>query len=204
MKIQPSIPNMLPGEKVVLLLHRHGFIAFRFIVAYILFAVLPIIGWWFLGSNTAIFEDSTSLGYAMTTLLLSSYALIWVLLFFITWLNYYLDIWIITNERIINIAQQRLFYRVVSEQKLYRVQDVTWEMKGIIANMFRYGNVQVQTAGEDDRFIFENISQPEKVAQTIMNLLESIEKQVGLDKMAKMEGEFGVKGAEEPKENNTA
>ena len=204
MKIQPSIPNMLPGEKVVLLLHRHGFIAFRFALVYIFFAILPLIGWWYLNSNTTIFEDPTNFGYALVALLLSAYALVWILLFFITWLNYYLDVWIVTNERIINIAQQRLFYRVVSEQKLYRVQDVTWEMKGIVANIFRYGNVQVQTAGEDDRFIFENISQPEKVAQAIRNLLESIEKQVGLDKIAEIEGEFGAKSAEEPKKNNTA
>ncbi|MFA6588368.1 MAG: PH domain-containing protein [Patescibacteria group bacterium] len=193
MKIQPTIPNMLPEERVILMLHRHGFVAFQFVLVYLFFAILPIVGWWFLGDKTTIFQDPTSFGYALVALLISAYALIWVLLFFVAWLNFYLDVWIVTNERIINIVQQRLFHRMVSEQKLYRVQDVTWEMKGVVANLFRFGNVHVQTAGEDDRFTFENISQPEKVAHEIMSLLESIEKQIGLDKMAEVEGEVGTK-----------
>jgi uncharacterized membrane protein YdbT with pleckstrin-like domain len=194
---------MLPGEKVILMLHRHGFIAFRFFMIYLFFATLPVIGVWLLANYTTAFADPAGFVYALTVLLYGAYALIWGLLFFITWLNYYLDIWIVTNERIINIAQQRLFYRVVSEQKLYRVQDVTWEMKGVIANLFRFGNVQVQTAGEDDKFVFEHISQPEKVAQTIMSLLESIEKQIGLDKMAEVEGDLGSQAESNPSAGGT-
>lgn len=190
MKIQPTFPNMLSGERVVLMLHRHGFVAFRIALLYALLALVPVAAWLLLGMRTDIFVDVTSAGYAVATMLLSAYALVWGLLFFVSWLNYYLDVWIITNERIINITQQRLFHRIVSEQKLYRVQDVTWQIEGVLGNLFKFGNVTIQTAGEQGKFTFEHIPDPEAVAKAIMHLLEQIENQMGASTMAKMDGEL--------------
>jgi len=190
MKIQPTFPNMLPGERVVLMLHRHGFVAVRIALLYILLALVPVAAWLLLGTRTEVFVDVTSTGYALITLLLSAYALVWGLLFFVSWLNYYLDVWIITNERIINITQQRLFHRIVSEQKLYRVQDVTWQIEGVLGNLLKFGNVTIQTAGEQGKFTFEHIPDPEAVAKAVMNLLEQIENQMGANTMAKMDGDL--------------
>ena len=191
MKLQRTFPGMLPSEKVVLLLHRHWIVAAKIVVLYFFLALIPIIVYLVLNSKTQVFIDSTTLIYIIVVLFLSIYALFWSLFLFISWLNYYLDTWIVTNERIINIEQIRLFHRVVSEQKLFRVQDVTNEIKGPLAGLFHYGNVEIQTAGKDERFTFEQVPHPEKVAQTIMTLLESIEKQIGLDKVAKVEGDIG-------------
>ncbi len=190
MKLQPTFPNMLPGERVVLMLHRHGFVAIRIAFLYVLLALIPFAAWLLLGSRTALFVDTTSAGYAIVTLLFSAYALVWGLLFFVSWLNYYLDVWIITNERIINITQQRLFHRIVSEQKLYRVQDVTWQIEGVLGNLFKFGNVTIQTAGEQGKFTFEHIPDPEAVAKSVMHLLEQIENQMGASTMAKMDGDL--------------
>ena len=40
--------------------------------------------------------------------------------------------WIITNDRILDIEQHGLFARTVSELRLHRVQDVTAEIKALI------------------------------------------------------------------------
>lgn len=190
MKLQPTFPNMLPGEQVVLLLHRHGFVAARIVVLYVFLGIVPAAAWVLLGSYTTAITDTASAGYAALVLLFASYFLLWGLLFFVSWLNYYLDVWIVTNERIINIKQVRLFHRTVSEQKLYRVQDVTWEMQGVLGNMLKYGNVIIQTAAEQSKFTFEHIPDPEGVAKTVMHLLEQIENQLGANTMAKMEGDL--------------
>src|SRR5512133_1855326 len=58
------------------------------------------------------------------------YLAIW-LFFFSTVLDYYMDIWIVTNDRIIAVEQQGLFSRTISEMDLWLVQDVTSEIKGI-------------------------------------------------------------------------
>ena len=190
MNIQPTFPNMLPGERVVRMLHRHGFVAVRIALLYLVLAFVPVAAWVLLGTRTDLFVDVTGVGYALATLLLSAYALVWGLLFFVSWLNYYLDVWIITNERIINITQQRLFHRIVSEQKLYRVQDVTWQIEGVLGNIFKFGNVTIQTAGEQGKFTFEHIPDPEAVAKSVMDLLEQIENQMGASTMAKMDGDL--------------
>lgn len=190
MRLRPTFPGMVPGEKVVLLLHRHWVFGLRLILAHFVFIIPPLAAWWVLGRYSTVLVDGTSAAYAFTILLFGVYALFWALAFFIAWLNFYLDTWIITNERIINIEQLRLFYRTVSEQKLFRVQDVTTDVHGFFAGMFRYGNVSIQTAAEKERFVFEQVPHPEEVAKTIMHLLESIESQIGLDAMAKIEGDI--------------
>ncbi|MEK7570316.1 MAG: PH domain-containing protein [Patescibacteria group bacterium] len=198
MKLKPTFPNMLPGEQVVLLLHRHGFVAARIILLYVFLGVVPAAAWLLLGSYTNAIADPATAGYAALVLLFASYFLVWGLLFFVSWLNYYLDVWIVTNERIINIKQVQLFHRIVSEQKLYRVQDVTWEMQGVLGNMFKFGNVIIQTAAEQSKFTFEHIPDPEAVAKTVMHLLEQIESQLGANTMAKLDGDL-VEGAAQPK-----
>ena len=103
--------------------------------------------------------------------------------FFILWLDFYLDAWIVTNERIINIEQRGFFTRKISELKLTKIQDVTSEIIGVIPTLFNYGNIYVQTAGEKERFIFYQIPNPNYVKNVIVELQEkerlSEEKELG-------------------------
>lgn len=64
---------------------------------------------------------------------------------FIFWIEYYLDIWIITSDRIIDVHQLGLFNREVSEFLLNRVQDVTVEVPNMAATLLKYGNIIVHT-----------------------------------------------------------
>jgi len=198
MNLQPTFPGMLPNERVVLLLHRHWVTAVQIVLAHAIFGAVPLVAWWALGRFTPVFQDPTTLLYPIAVLGLATYALVWALVFFISWLTYYLDTWIVTNERIINIKQVRLFDRVVSEQKLFRVQDVTSEVKGPLAGLFGFGNVTIQTAAEQGKFTFEHIPNPEGVAKAIMNLLEQIENQMGANTMAKLDGDVVEGAAQNP------
>lgn len=65
----------------------------------------------------------------------------------VVWLDYYLDVWIITSERIIDIEQKTLFHREISEISLDRVQNVTVEVPGFTATVLKFGNMKIQTAG---------------------------------------------------------
>ena len=91
---------------------------------------------------------------------------------FSEYIDYYLDTWIITNLRIINIEQHGLFSRTASELYLGDVQDVTSEVKGVIPTLFDYGSVYVQTAGERQRFHFKDIDHPEKTKEKILRLVD--------------------------------
>lgn len=100
------------------------------------------------------------------------YALSVWLFFYTAFVNYFLDMWIVTNDRIIDIRQQGLFSRIIAELDLFRVQDVTSECHGVFATMFDYGNVFIQTAGEKERFVFYNIPRPHKIREAIISLAD--------------------------------
>lgn len=99
------------------------------------------------------------------------YLAIW-LFFFSTVLDYYLDIWVVTNDRLIAVEQGGLFARTISEMDLWLVQDVTSEIKGIAATIFSYGKLSVQSAAEQARFHFENCHGPNGIRQKILALAE--------------------------------
>lgn len=73
----------------------------------------------------------------------------------VTWLAYYLDVWIITDHRIIDIEQYGLFHREISEIALDRVQNVTIEIPGFIPTVLNFGNLKIKTAGEGEFTISE-------------------------------------------------
>ncbi len=170
-------PGQEPGEKIILVLHRHSWILFKFVFVYLIFAGLPLLFKYLIETYT-FFVWAEPLG-AIISLGLSLYYLFLVTLFFRSWLDYYLDIWIITSERIVSIEQKGLFARQVSTQKLYRIQDVTAEVKGILPTFFHYGNVYIQTAGEEERFIFKEIPSPYEVSKKIMWLVDDKKKKMG-------------------------
>ncbi|MFH1838842.1 MAG: hypothetical protein ABH820_00955, partial [Patescibacteria group bacterium] len=59
---------------------------------------------------------------------------------------------------------------------LHRVQDVTSEIRGFLHNILDYGFVHIQTAGQQQRFEFEEIAHPNEVAKEIMELVEEFRK----------------------------
>jgi hypothetical protein len=89
---------------------------------------------------------------------------------FIFWIDYYFDVWIITDRRIVDIEQLGLFRRNVSELEHSKVQDVTTEIHGILPTLLKYGFVYVQTAGKKTRFIFKQVPRPMMVRKMILNL----------------------------------
>lgn len=89
---------------------------------------------------------------------------------FLIWIDYYFDVWIITNERVVNIEQRGLFVREISDLNFSRVQDVTTEVKGIIPTILNYGDVYIQTAGETERFVFRQVGDPYHIKDMIIQL----------------------------------
>lgn len=73
--------------------------------------------------------------------------LIFSLCLYVGWLNHELDLFVITNNRIIGIEQISFLNRTVSETILLQVQEVNSHTQGFFANVFNYGSLDIQTAG---------------------------------------------------------
>jgi uncharacterized membrane protein YdbT with pleckstrin-like domain len=155
-------------ERTYSVLHRHWFdLASRFIVA-ILFLILITVSAIY---AAAIMENANTPEiipaiYFGTALL---YLITWLYSFFV-WVDYFLDIWIITSARVINVEQKGFFARSTSELDYTHIQDVESEIQGIIQTLFNYGDVYVQTAGSQGKFMFRHVGRPEKIKTLIMHL----------------------------------
>jgi len=165
------LPNFSPNEKIIKIVRRDLIILLGRLLYGAVLIVLPLVllalGLFY---NPAWL--SSPLIYPVLVLSASVYFLfIWLFIFF-QFIDYYLDLWIITSERIIDIQQYGFFSRVIAEQRLYRIQDVASETHGFWATIFRYGEVYVQTAGEKQRFTFYQIPNPDDIRNTIIQLAE--------------------------------
>lgn len=104
--------------------------------------------------------------------------LLFVILFifytiFLTWTHYYLDAYIVSNERLLSIDQVDFFHREVSEADIGNVQDIEVTVKGFFATLIGFGDVRVQTAGADPRTLFLNdITDPYEAKNLILKLSE--------------------------------
>lgn len=138
--------NLHEHEEVVLVIHKHWFVMAKTLVVFFVLIIIPPIILTLLPLFTQNLNQQTV--QPMANFFLALYIMILFLFLFLAWMDLYLDMWIITNERIIDIEQQGLFRRQMAEIPIKHVQDVTIEIKGVIETFLKFGTIRIQTAGE--------------------------------------------------------
>jgi len=156
------------GEKIIKVIHRHWFdIVQQFLI--VAFLIVALIGGFF--AFPFMLPDFNMAGFYILLLFLETTFLLFVWIYsFLIWVDYYFDVWIITSERIVNIEQKGLFTRQISELKFSRVQDVTADVGGFFQTVLDYGDVHIQTAGEEARFLLRQVPDPYRLKSMIMEL----------------------------------
>lgn len=153
------------GEKTILLLRRHPFVIMTKLSLFIFLALVPVVA-------GAIFYTSLTSHNLLPVFFFASsiwYLFIWSGAFY-SLTMYTLDVWIVTDRRIIDSTQHGFFSRTVSELHTIRIQDISVQTKGVIQTLLKFGDLQVQTAGTEEKFKFSQIPNPERVKDEIMKL----------------------------------
>ncbi len=162
-----------PEEETLFVLRAHHITNLGWIFTTSIVLVLPFIVVVFLSLvNTINFPVSK------ITLLLG--VLIWLLVVvgvaFQQFVNWYFNIYVLTNKRLVDIDFFGLFHRRVSQTTLGNVQDVTYTKSGILQNFFDYGDIHLQTAGTESNFEFNSIPDPEGSQHQILELVAKYKK----------------------------
>lgn len=134
------------NEKVLIVVHKHWFVMVGPIVTFALLLLAPVIILAILPFMTRDFNQI--LVAILTNFSLSLYIMILIIFMFLIWMDFYLDMWIITSKRIIDIEQRGLFSREISEVPLVHIQDITMDVNGIMRTFLKFGTIRLQTAGE--------------------------------------------------------
>lgn len=156
------------GERIILVVRRHWFNIVQNLLSVFAMLLLLIGSYLYLPLLFPAFH--TELFSSVFLFLENLFALIIWILFFLIWIDYYFDVWIITNKRVVNVDQNGLFNREVSEVELEKIQDITTDVKGIIPTFLNYGDVYIQTAGKTERFDFADVPDPYGIKDIVMNL----------------------------------
>lgn len=145
-------------ENVIVLLYRHWLTIFVKFIFFILAAILPFV------LNYFAKNYFTQVGLAdFFCFLISVYFLFWWAGLFYAITMYLLDTWIITDHRILDNEQHGFFKRTLAEMNLSRIQDTSVSVTGLIPTFFNFGNLEIQTAGTEPKFVFKQIPGPNKV-----------------------------------------
>jgi len=177
--VKITFPGQRSGERILHFTRRH-WIQFLYSVL----ATAALAGAYFGALMLVLRFTPVTLagaeGFVVTTVTGVTMLMLWLFLY-IKFIDYYLDVWILTDERIVQIKQKSLFNRQIAEFDLASVQDVSSKTKGILGTFLQFGTLFVQTAGARELFDFSLIPRPNIIEKKILDA------QAGLEAEAKRE-----------------
>lgn len=165
------------GEIMITIIRKHWIVYVGDFFLHAFGCLIFIISAYYLasrGSFGGIYAIEASYG----AMILVMFVLIFWTSFFYAWTKDYFDVWYVTNEHIIAINQKEIFARDEAFMELERIQDVHFEKEGLLATIFGYGKLKVQSAGTDQEFVMEYVNEVEAAAHRIMDLRDEAQGEV--------------------------
>jgi len=156
-------------EKIVVLLRKHMITNSGWFVGAIFLVLMPII-FAFIPWQELVPLRFKILFYVMWYMFVATFV-------FENFLSWYFNVYIITDERIVDVDFHSLLHKKISQAKIDNIEDVTFTMGGLSRTMFNYGTVEIQTAAEKREFDFEDVPHPNKVAKILNELILEEEKE---------------------------
>lgn len=121
-----------------------------------------------IGANVCVFSFILFGAQGVFSYLLLIFVVLAGFLVLYRWYLWTNSIYILTNERIIEIEQNSLFHRIITEIELDRIQDITTEQKGAIQTFLNFGSIHIKTASANTGMELKEVTDPYDVQQQIV------------------------------------
>lgn len=95
--------------------------------------------------------------------------LLGLILFFPSWIGWYYSVFIVTDQRLIQITQKGLFHRSVVDLGLSQIQMVNYEIAGLQQTLLGFGTIMMQTYVGD--LVIHEVHHPAKIQKKILHIL---------------------------------
>ena len=165
-----------PGENVLTVVRRSA-IGLLGIYSVAVLAVAAIVALVVTLSPDTFDTSSATISGPMSAIIVLSAILLVAILFTATFI-YRQSRLLVTDRSLVQIMQKTLFIRKVSRLSMSNVEDVNEEQRGLLATIFNYGTLTVQTAGTEDNFIFTLCPNPTKLADRIIEARQAYAKSI--------------------------
>ena len=158
--VQPKyFPDQFDDEEVLFVFRKHPIVMRKGLVLGMLGPLLGII-------PAAIWPE---LGFTAFFGGLALGCLLGVLVFMPSWIGWHFSVFILTDQRFIQITQKGMFHRAVSDLALAQVQSVNYEVSGLQETMLGYGTIKMQTYVGD--LTIHDVHHPSKIQKKLLSIL---------------------------------
>lgn len=173
-----EFPEKRQDEIVLSVIRKHPVVYVKIVMGFVALVILPLAVFFYFWFSVHPFNQNQKLHEAV--IIVSSLYFLYSLLYAcIKWINEEFDIFIVTNERLIDIAQVSFFRRTIAATPLEHIQDTTSNVSGFVPTLFNYGDLTVKTAaGMASEFFIDRIPDPDNAARNILNWVHERQNQL--------------------------
>lgn len=163
-------------EIIHIRVRKHWLVVAAQALSQVLIALLPLVLVDMVrnGVSTIPFVGAVENPAALGVFLYALWLLVLWMIFALDWTDYYLDVWYVTNRRLIDVEQKGMFHRNEAIVRLEDIQDVTVVVDGLLATLLGYGDIVVQSAAAEREFVIRHAAKPELVKQKILELQREV------------------------------
>ncbi len=151
--------DQFDDEEVLFVFHKHPIVMRKGLVLGMLGPLLGIL-------PAAIWPD---LGFGIFFGGLAAGCFLGLLLFAPSWIGWHFSVFIMTDQRFIQITQKGLFHRSVADLGLPQIQSVNYEVAGLEQTMLGFGTIKMQTYVGD--LTIHNVHHPARIQKKLLSIL---------------------------------
>ncbi len=148
-------PGQRPGETAQLVFHQHPLVMRKQLIIGLLAIVLAILPLDF----PQVYADPNVAAWCLRIAIVIFAGVLFY--WFHRWVGWYYTVYIVTNERIIEIKQKGFFDRTVSEWQLDNILFVNYRVGGFQAVIFSFGDITLRTYVGD--LVIEKVHKPVQI-----------------------------------------
>jgi len=149
--------DQFDDEEVLLVFRKHPVVMRRGFVAAMVILLL--------GSVPALFNPTYTTYFVGMGIALLLAALVMLP----SWIGWYFSVFIVTDQRLIQITQKGLFNRSVIDMRLDQIQMVNYQIAGLQQTLLGFGTIMMQTIVGD--LVIHEIHRPAKIQKQLLEIL---------------------------------
>ena len=149
--------DQLEGEETLLVFRKHPIVMRKGFI----FGLLALLA----GVIPSLIRPEYSYLYGG----LAAGALLGLVVFIPSWISWYFSVYIVTDQRLLQIKQKGFWTRSVVDMNLNQIQMVNYEVAGMQETMLGFGTIMMQTFVGD--LVIHDVHHPEKIQKKILGIL---------------------------------
>ncbi|MDB5163790.1 MAG: hypothetical protein JWS12_408 [Candidatus Saccharibacteria bacterium] len=167
-QVQKYFEDQFDDENVLFVFRKHPIVMRKgLIIGLLAWLVGPL----YTLLLTVIYKNSPdkypSTGFFFISLLAG--IVLGALLFIPSWIAWYYSVFIVTDQRLIQITQKGLFNRSVVDMALTQIQMVNYQIAGLQETLLGFGTIMMQTYVGD--LVIHDVHHPSRIQKKILQIL---------------------------------